>query len=503
VIQHDLIVIGAGPGGYVAAIRAAQLGLNVACIEREAALGGTCLRIGCIPSKALLESSARYAAARDELREHGVKVGAVELDLPAMLKRKDQIVGGLTKGIEALFKKNKVTRYSGHARLVGPGRVVVTSPEPQAAARGQRSAPAGTAQEQWHTETGQRSASEGTAQEQWHTTELQAKHVIIATGSQSAPLKGVELDLDRIGTSTEALAYPEVPQHLVVIGAGYIGLELGSVWRRLGAQVTVLEYLDRILPGMDDELAAEALKLLKRQGLEFHLGARVTAARRVATDGAPPCVVEADGLDPIACDRVLLAVGRVPNTSDLGLDTVGITLDEKRRIPVNEHFATAAAGIYAIGDVVRGPMLAHKAEDEGVACVEHIVTGYGHVNYDAIPGVCYTEPEIAAVGKTEEQLKAAGVNYRKGIFQIRGNGRARALGHIDGRVKILADADTDRILGVHIIGPRAGDLIAEAAVAIEFGASAEDLARSSHAHPTLAECLKEAALAVDGRAIHA
>jgi len=485
VIQHDLIVIGAGPGGYVAAIRAAQLGLNVACIEREAALGGTCLRIGCIPSKALLESSARYAAARDELREHGVKVGAVELDLPAMLKRKDQIVGGLTKGIEALFKKNKVTRYSGHARLAGPGRVVVTPSEPGAAA------------------TGQHSASAGTAQEQWHTTELQAKHIIIATGSQSAPLKGVELDYDRIGTSTEALAYPEVPQHLVVIGAGYIGLELGSVWRRLGAQVTVLEYLDRILPGMDDELAAEALRLLKRQGLEFHLGTRVTAARRVTAEGAPPCVVEADGLDPIACDRVLLAVGRVPNTSDLGLDTVGISLDEKRRIPVNEHFATAVAGIYAIGDVIRGPMLAHKAEDEGVACVEHIVTGYGHVNYDAIPGVCYTEPEIAAVGRTEEQLKAAGVNYRKGVFQIRGNGRARALGHIDGRVKILADADTDRILGVHIIGPHAGDLIAEAAVAIEFGASAEDLARSSHAHPTLAECLKEAALAVDGRAIHA
>jgi dihydrolipoamide dehydrogenase len=332
--------------------------------------------------------------------------------------------------------------------------------------------------------------------------ELQAKHVILATGSRSAPLKGVELDFDHIGTSTEALAYPTVPKHLVVIGAGYIGLELGSVWRRLGAKVTVLEYLNRILPGMDDELAAEALKLLTRQGLEFHLGARVTAAR-VAADGPLPCVVEAAGLEPIRCDRVLLAVGRVPNTDDLGLESVGLKLDDKGRIPVNDHFATAAAGVYAIGDVIRGPMLAHKAEDEGMACAEHIVTGYGHVNYDAIPGVCYTEPEIAAVGQTEEQLKAAGRAYRKGVFQFRGNGRARALGHVDGRIKMLADAQSDRILGVHIIGPRAGDLIAEAAVVIEFGASSEDLARCSHAHPTLAEALKEAALAVDGRAIHA
>jgi dihydrolipoamide dehydrogenase len=479
--QHDLIVIGAGPGGYVAAIRAAQLGLNVACVEQEPALGGTCLRIGCIPSKALLESSERYAATRKELAEHGVKVGAVELDLAAMLRRKDQVVGGLTKGVEALFKKNKVTRYVGHARLVGPGRVTVLPAEPGAPATG--------------------------------PVELEAKHVIIATGSKSAPLKGVELDYDRIGTSTEALSYPQVPQHLVVIGAGYIGLELGSVWLRLGAQVTVLEYLDRILPGMDDELAAEALKLLKRQGLEFHLGARVTAARTVAA-GAPagrgrptgdewPCVVEAEGLEPIRCDRVLLAVGRVPNTDDLGLETLGIKLDEKGRVPVDDHFATFAAGVYAIGDVIRGPMLAHKAEDEGIACAEHIATGYGHVNYDAIPGVCYTEPEIAAVGRTEEQLKAAGVAYRKGVFQFRGNGRARALGHVDGKIKILADVQTDRVLGVHIIGPRAGDLIAEAAVAIEFGASSEDLARCSHAHPTLAEALKEAALAVDGRALHA
>lgn len=471
-MQHDLIVIGSGPGGYVAAIRAAQLGLNVACVEQEPVLGGTCLRIGCIPSKALLESSEHYHAARHTLAEHGVKVDGVALDLPAMLKRKEQIVGGLTKGIEALFKKNKITRYVGHARLAGPGRVAV----------------------------GGDNAAGG-------VTTLEAKHVLIATGSKSAPLTGVELDGDRIGTSTEALSYPQVPKHLVVIGAGYIGLELGTVWHRLGAKVTVLEYLDRILPGTDGEMAKEALKLFQRQGLEFHLGARVTGVRAEEPAGkkgdAGTGIVQCDGMEPIRCDRVLLAVGRVPNTGDLGLDTVGIRLDEKGRIPVDEHFRTTAAGVYAIGDVIRGPMLAHKASEEGVACVEHIVTGYGHVNYDAIPGVCYTEPEIAGVGRTEEQLKDAGVEYRKGIFQFRGNGRARALGQIEGKVKILADANTDRILGVHIIGPRAGDLIAEAAVALEFGASSEDLARSCHAHPTLAECLKEAALAVEDRAIHA
>lgn len=486
--QHDLIVIGAGPGGYVAAIRAAQLGLKVACVEGEPMLGGTCLRIGCIPSKVLLESSERFAETQTALKEHGIGVSGVELDLGRMLARKDQIVAGLTKGVEALFKKNNVTRYLGHGRIVGPGRVDVTPRTAGGEATEQRSDGA--------------TKGEG-------PSELQARYVIVATGSTSAPLKGIELDFDRIGTSTEALAYPAVPRHLVVIGAGYIGLELGSVWRRLGAKVTVLEYLDRILPGMDEELAAEALKLLKRQGLEFRLGARVTAARlrnradKRRSDEIGACIVEAEGMDALHCDRVLLAVGRLPNTGNLGLESVGIQPDDKGRIPVNAHFATSAPGVYAIGDVIRGPMLAHKAEDEGVACVEHIVRGYGHVNYDAIPGVCYTAPEIAAVGQTEEQLKLAGTTYRKGVFQFRGNGRARALGHIDGRVKILADARTDRILGVHIIGPRAGDLIAEAATAIEFGASSEDLARCSHAHPTLAECLKEAALAVADRAIHA
>jgi dihydrolipoamide dehydrogenase len=309
----------------------------------------------------------------------------------------------------------------------------------------------------------------------------------------------VAFDGDRIGTSTEALSYPEVPKHLVVIGAGYIGLELGSVWLRLGAKVTVLEYLDRILPGMDTELSTEAKRIFERQGMVFHLGRRVTGAKATKNE----IVVESEGAEPITCDRVLVAVGRVPNTDDLGLDTVGLKTDERGRIPVDAHYATSAAGVYAIGDVIGGAMLAHKAEEEGIACVEGIATGYGHVNYDAIPGIVYTHPEIASVGRTEDELKAAGVAYKKGVFFIRANGRAKALGETDGRVKILADEKTDRILGVHILGPRAGDMIAEAAVAIEFGASAEDIARSSHAHPTLAEAVKEAALAVGGRVIHA
>ena len=458
--KHDLLVIGAGPGGYVAAIRAAQLGLNTACVEKVKELGGTCLRVGCIPSKALLESSEHYEQARHELGEHGVNVSGVELDLEKMLQRKDRVVKTLTGGVASLFRKNKVTRYEGHARFEAPGRVVVEN-------------------------------SDG-------STTIEAKHVIIATGSVTASLPGVELDGDRIGSSTEALSYPEVPQHLIVIGAGYIGLEMGSVWRRLGARVTVLEYLDRILPGMDNEIAAEAEKLFVKQGFDFRLGSRVTAAR---VEGKH-CVVEIDGADAVTGDRVLVAVGRKPNTDGLGLETVGIEVDRRGRVPVDGHYATSVAGTYAVGDVIAGPMLAHKAEEEGIACVEHIATGYGHVNYDAIPGVCYTHPEVASVGKTEEQLTEAGIAFRKGKFPFRANGRARALGQVDGFVKLLADAKTDRLLGVHIIGPRAGDLIAEAAVAIEFGASAEDVARTSHAHPTLAEAIKEAAFDVDGRVIH-
>jgi dihydrolipoamide dehydrogenase len=457
--SHDLIVIGAGPGGYVAAIRAAQLGLNTACIDAESALGGTCLRVGCIPSKALLEASERFHEAAHGLGDFGVRVSGVELDLERMLKRKEGIVGGLTQGVAGLFKKNKVTRYHGHARITGPGAVTVVGPD---------------------------------------AAELRAKHVIIATGSKVAPLRGVELDGDRIGTSTEALSYPSVPEHLVVIGAGYIGLELGSVWRRLGARVTVLEYLERILPGMDAELAREAERVFEKQGIEFKLGARVTSATR----SGDVVTVGIEGQESVTCDRVLLAVGRVPNTDELGLASVGIELDPRGRIPIDDQFRTYVPGFYAIGDVVRGPMLAHKAEEEGVACVEAIVTGFGHVNYDAIPGVVYTHPEIATVGKTEEELSAQSVPFKKGVFPFMANGRARALGATEGRVKILAHAQTDRILGVHIIGPRAGDLIAEAAVAIEFSASAEDIARSSHAHPTLAEVMKEAALSVDRRAIH-
>jgi dihydrolipoamide dehydrogenase len=458
--SYDLVVIGAGPGGYVASIRAAQLGLRVACIEREPALGGTCLRVGCIPSKALLESSERYEETRNGLKQHGILTGDVTLDLSAMLRRKDSVVLALTKGIEGLFKKNRVTRITGQARIAGSKRVVVSGPK--------------------------------------ESVELEAKSILIATGSQSAPLPGVEVDHDRIGTSTEALAYPEVPGHLVVIGAGYIGLELGSVWRRLGSRVTVLEYLDRILPGMDAELAAEARKVFEKQGIEFRLKTKVTGAK--VLNGR--CTIRLNDDDVMDCDRVLLAVGRRPNTEGLGLESVGIQLDERGKIPVDERFQTTVSGIYAIGDVIAGPMLAHKAEEEGVAFAEMLVTGHGHVDYGVIPGIVYTHPEIATVGRSEEDLQAAGVAYRKGVFPFMANGRARALGSTEGRVKILADATTDRVLGVHILGPHAGDLIAEAAAAMTFGASSEDIARCCHAHPTLSEALKEAALAVDGRAIH-
>ena len=454
--QHDLLVIGAGPGGYVAAIRAAQLGLNVGCVEKEAALGGTCARVGCIPSKALLESSELYWQAKQHFASHGVGVGKLTLDLGTMMERKQSVVDSLTGGVAGLLKKNGVTHYEGLASFDAAGAVTVAGKT------------------------------------------IEAERVLIATGSKSAPLAGVELDGDRVGTSTEALAWDEVPEHLVVIGAGYIGLELGSVWARLGSKVTVLEYLDRILPGMDAEIAKEAQKLFKRQGLTFKTGSRVTSA---SASGAR-CTVEVDGSDPIECDRVLLSTGRLPNTEGLGLEHLGLELDKRGRIPVNAHFETSRPNVFAVGDVIAGPMLAHKAEEEGIACVEHIVTGYGHVNYDAIPGVCYTDPEIATVGRTEEELKEQKVPYNKGVFQYRGNGRARALGSIDGRVKVLAHKETDRVLGVHAIGPRAGDLIAEAVAAIEFGASAEDLARTCHAHPTLPEVLKEAAMAVSGRSIH-
>jgi dihydrolipoamide dehydrogenase len=458
--KHDLVIVGAGPGGYVAAIRAAQLGLNVACIEESEALGGTCLRIGCIPSKALLESSERFSEARERFSSHGIQISDLKLDLTVMLRRKDQVVTTLTRGVDALFRKNKITRYSGHGRLDGPGQVLVEG--------GKEPVP------------------------------LECKWILLATGSRPAMLPGIQLNPPRIGTSTDALGYSEVPKHLVVIGGGYIGLELGSVWRRLGARVTVLEYLDRILFGLDAEIAAEAKKIFEKQGLEFRLGSKVTAARVQGEQ----CVVELEGQEPLSCDRVLVAVGRVPNTEHLGLERLGIELHKKGYIPVNERFETSVEGVYAIGDVIAGPMLAHKAEEEGIACVENLAGRHGHVNYDAIAAVVYTQPEIASVGKTEEQLKEAGIEYRKGLFPFRANGRARTLGQVEGFIKMLTDAKTDRIIGVHILGPHAGDLINEAATSIAFAASSEDLARTCHVHPTLGEALREAALAVASRALH-
>lgn len=456
--EHDLVIIGGGPGGYVAAIRAAQLGLNTACIELEEKLGGTCLRVGCIPSKALLEASERFEEASKHLGDFGITASGVSFDLSKMMLRKESIVDGLTGGVDYLLKKNKVTRYKGHGSLVAQGRVDVE------AADGQR-------------------------------TELSAKNILIATGSSVAQLKGVQLDGDRVGTSTEALSYPEVPEHLVVIGAGYIGMEMGSVWRRLGSKVTVVEYLDRILPGMDAEIAKEALKLFKKQGFEFKLGSKVTSAR---ADGSG-AVVEIEGQESLRADRVLLSAGRTANTQGLNLDAVGVETDRRGFVRADSHYRTNVQGIYAVGDVIGGAMLAHKAEEEGVAVAETIVNGRGHVNYGAIPGVVYTHPEIATVGRTEEELSERGVDFRKGVFPFIANGRARALNATDGKVKVLADAKTDRVLGVHIIGARAGDLIAEAVAAMEFGASSEDIARTCHAHPTLSECLREAALGVDGR----
>jgi dihydrolipoamide dehydrogenase len=477
--NHDLIIIGGGPGGYTAAIRAAQLGLNTACVEREPRLGGTCLRLGCIPSKAMLESSEKFSEAQHKLAEHGVKVAGVELDLATMLRRKEQVVDTLCKGIDGLFRKHKITRYIGYGRIAGPGQVNVT-------------------------------AENGSVQQ------LAAKHIILTPGSKPALLPGIELHADRVGTSTEALSYTEVPQHLVVVGGGYIGMELGSVWNRLGSKVTVLEFLDRILPGTDSELAGEAIKLFQKQGIEFRLGSRVTSAKFDPSQNT--CVVQCAGAAPISCDRILVAVGRTPATQDLGLETVGISLDPKGRISVDDHFhilsAPGAPGstggpvgqtilnLYAIGDCIPGPMLAHKAEEDAVACVEGIVTGYAHVDYNLVPSVIYTHPEIAAVGKTEDQLQSDDTPYRKGTFPFRANGRARTLADMDGKVKILAHQQTDRVLGVHILGPRAGDLIAEAAAAMAFGASSEDIARTCHAHPTLSEAVKEAALAVDGRTLN-
>jgi dihydrolipoamide dehydrogenase len=462
----DVVVIGAGPGGYVAAIRAAQLGLKTAVVEKWDTLGGTCLNVGCIPSKALLTSSEKYDEAKHHLAGHGVVVGSVSLDLAALMAHKTKVVKDLTGGIEFLFKKNKITWLKGHGRLTAPDLIEVTA------------------------KTGE-------------TQVVSAKSIIIATGSEVMPLPGVEIDEKRIVSSTGALALSEVPKRLTVIGGGVIGLELGSVWSRLGAEVTVIEYLDRILPGMDGELSKQTQRLLAKQGLTFRLSTKVTAA--VPGEAGITLTVEpaaGGAAETVVSDVVLVAIGRRPFTGGLGLETVGIETDGRGRIKTDSHFRTSVPHIYAIGDVIEGPMLAHKAEDEGVVVAEIIAGQSGHINYDAIPGIIYTWPEVASVGKTEEQLKDAGVAYKVGKFPFSANGRARAMASTEGFVKVLADAKTDRVLGVHILGPDAGHLIAEIGLALEFGASAEDIARTCHAHPTLSETIKEAALAVDGRAIH-
>jgi dihydrolipoamide dehydrogenase len=464
--QYDLVVIGGGPGGYVCAIRAAQLGMKVACVEKRGALGGTCLNVGCIPSKALLQSSEKYAEARHELAAHGVKVAGVELDLKAMMARKDKVVGDLTKGIEFLFKKNKVDYRIGTGAIAEPGRVKVAL----------------------------NAGGEET---------LAARNIVIATGSDHVDLPTVAVDEKRIVSSTGALSLAAVPKHLVVVGAGYIGLEMGSVWRRLGSEVTVIEFLDRITPGMDLEVARQFQRILARQGLQFRLGTKVTGASQTKA-GVELTVEPAGGGAPetVGADVVLVAIGRKPNTAGLGLDRVGVALDAKGRVEVDDRFRTNLPGIYAIGDVIRGPMLAHKAEDEGVVVAEIIAGQSGHIDYDAIPGIVYTWPEVAAVGKTEEELKAANVEYKVGKFPFSANSRARCSGFTEGFVKILADAATDRVLGAHIIGPDAGTMIAEIVLGMEFKAAAEDIARTCHGHPTLTEAVKEAALAVAGRAIH-
>jgi dihydrolipoamide dehydrogenase len=459
--SFDVIVIGAGPGGYVCAIRAAQLGMKVACVEKRATLGGTCLNVGCIPSKALLQSSEHFEEAMHKLADHGVNVGQVSLDLAKMQARKADVVGANVKGIEFLFKKNKVTWLKGEGRVAAPGQVEVAG--------------------------------------QVYAT----KHIVIASGSESIPLPGVEVDEKQVVTSTGALELETVPGHLVVIGAGVIGLELGSVWRRLGAQVTVVEYLDRITPGMDNEVAKAFERVLVKQGFKFKLKTKVTAAAKGA-DGVTLTVEPAAGgaAEQIKADVVLVAIGRRAYTEGLGLDAVGVAKDERGRVKVDAHFATNIPGIHAIGDAIAGPMLAHKAEEEGVALAEILAGQHGHINYNTVPGVVYTWPEVATIGETEEQLKARGVAYKVGKFPFMANGRARAMGDMDGFVKILADKETDRVLGAHILGPDAGTLIAEIGIAMEFGASAEDVARTCHAHPSLNEAVKEAALAVDGRPLH-
>ena len=464
-MSYDLIIIGSGPGGYVCAIRAAQLGLKTAIVEKRQTFGGTCLNIGCIPSKALLHASDMFEEAGHGFEALGIKIGTPKLDLAGMMKHKDDTVAANVQGVAFLLKKNKVDSFIGTGSIAAPGKVLVT-------------------------------AADGTTQT------LETTNIVIATGSDSTPLPGVTIDEKTIVTSTGALTLEKVPERMLIVGAGVIGLELGSVWRRLGTEVTVVEYLDRILPGMDDEIAKQFQRILAKQGVTFHLGSKVTKVE-TGKKGATVTVEPAAGgaLKSIETDIVLVAIGRRPYTEGLGLEAAGVAL-ERGKIVIDAHFRSNVAGIYALGDVVRGPMLAHKAEDEGLAVAEIIAGKAGHVNYENIPGVVYTMPEIASIGKTEEELKAAGIAFAVGKFPFTANGRARATRHMDGFVKVLADAATDRVLGAHIIGAGAGDLIHEVAVLMEFGGSSEDLARTCHAHPTMSEAVKEAAMGVEKRAIH-
>jgi dihydrolipoamide dehydrogenase len=463
---YDLVVIGAGPGGYVCAIRAAQLGMKVAVVEKNPTLGGTCLNIGCMPSKALLHASEMFEEAAHSFAKMGVSVPAPKLDLPAMMNFKQQGIDGNVKGVEFLMKKNKIDVIHGRGRIRGAGKVEVAGADGK-------------------------------------TQTVETRNIVIATGSDVARLKGVEIDEKRIVSSTGALSLDKPPGKLLIVGAGVIGLELGSVWRRLGSEVTVVEFLDRILPGMDGEIARQFQRILEKQGFKFKLGAKVTSidasGKTLAVKVEPAAGGAQETLD---ADIVLVCIGRSPYTEGLGLQEAGVALDNRGRVQIDAHFSTNVKGIYAIGDVVAGPMLAHKAEDEGVAVAEIMAGQAGHVNYDVIPGVVYTTPEVSSVGKTEEELKQAGVAYTVGKFPFTANGRSKVNQTTDGFVKILADAKTDRVLGVHIIGVEAGEMIHEAAVLMEFGGSAEDLARTCHAHPTRSEAVKEAALAVGKRAIH-
>src|ERR1700756_3105201 len=462
---YDLVVIGTGPGGYVCAVRAAQLGMKVAVVEKNPTLGGTCLNVGCMPSKALLHASEMFEEAAHRFAKMGVSVPVPKLDLPAMMKFKQEGIDGNVKGVDFLMKKNKIDVIRGTGKILGAGKIEVTgNPSTQV---------------------------------------VETRSIVIATGSDIARLRGIDIDEKRIVSSTGALSLDKVPGKLLIVGAGVIGLELGSVWKRLGAEVTVVEFLDRILPGMDGEIARQFQRILEKQGFKFKLGAKVTAVDSSGNILRAKVEPAAGGAqETLETDVVLVCIGRVPYTEGLGLQEAGVALDNRGRVQIDEHFSTSVKGIYAIGDVIAGPMLAHKAEDEGVACAEIIAGQAGHVNYDGFPGVVYTTPEVSSVGKTEEELKQAGIPYNSGKFPFTANGRSKVNQTTDGFVKVLADAKTDRVLGVHIIGIEAGEMIHEAAVLMEFGGAAEDLARTCHAHPTRSEAIKEAALAVGKRAIH-